>query len=80
MKLMSVNSFARRLGDAGLWKAQKRSKTDKKVEVVWVGFKRKGAVLKPPSSPDDGESDRRKRPRLEGEDPDSLKMKMKSAN
>ena len=57
---MSVYSFSRKLGDVGLWKAQKRSKTDKKVDVVWVGLKRKPPLL---SSPEEGEGC--KRPRLE---------------
>ena len=65
---MSVHSFSRRLVEMGLFKAQKKVDNGKKTDVVWVGFKRKGAPppLKPPSSSssEDGESERLgKRPR-----------------
>ena len=64
----STTAFSARLKDVGLVKGQKRIRQNANADVVWVGFKRKGAELplKPPSSEEDGESERRdKRPRLE---------------
>lgn len=51
--IMSVVSFSRRLVEMGLFKAQKRVQEEKKTDVVWVGFKRRGprAPSDPPSSP-----------------------------